>query len=256
MSNFKDPVGKQVCMFIRATAIASLLTMTLVPVYGDAIKEERIGMEDLYNGIKTAGPGGYKTENYYLIQDKREWMKQLSINYFHSQFPDNILFYFDKDSPEYCKVGTTALENMEVFLKKEEEYEAKINELVLMTEGKSKEEKIRFFHDYLINVCTYDMTLSQSNAYDCLIGGISTCNGYSIAFYNLCTAAGIETQYITGGTDTNSDPSAHSWNRVKLDDGNWYYIDVTWDDCVSGDKYFMIPEEVMNQDHIPDIYVA
>ena len=61
MSNTKNPVEKQVRRIIRAAAIASLLTMTLVPVYGDITEEERIGMEDLYNGIKTAGPGGYTT---------------------------------------------------------------------------------------------------------------------------------------------------------------------------------------------------
>jgi len=52
-----------------------------------------------------------------------------------------------------------------------------------------------------------------------------------------------------------NNPAAHSWNRVKLDDDNWYYIDVTWDDCIGSDQYYMIPEEVMNQDHIPNMYL-
>jgi|GEM_PF-5040188 len=255
MSNTKNPVEKQVRRIIRAAAIASLLTMTLVPVYGDITEEERIGMEDLYNGIKTAGPGGYKTANYYLINNRQEWLKKLSINYFHSRSPEGIRVYYDDATPEYCQIESSTFADIGDFVKKEEEYEAKINELVSMAEEKTKEEKIRFFHDYLVNTCTYDMTFSHSRPYDCLIGGASTCNGYSIAFYNLCTAAGIEVEYIAGGTFTNNNPAAHSWNRVKLDDDNWYYIDVTWDDCIGSDQYYMIPEEVMNQDHIPNMYL-
>jgi hypothetical protein len=39
---------------------------------------------------------------------------------------------------------------------------------------------------------------------------------------------GIENVYIIGEASGN-----HAWNLVKLDDGNWYWIDLTWDDSAT-----------------------
>lgn len=51
------------------------------------------------------------------------------------------------------------------------------------------------------------------------------CDGYSDAFYLLCSLAGIKVGlqygYIENGT--------HQWNTVMIN-GSWYFTDVTWDD--------------------------
>ncbi|CAK7009973.1 MAG: hypothetical protein EUB_01660 [Eubacterium sp.] len=53
----------------------------------------------------------------------------------------------------------------------------------------------------------------------------AVCEGYARAFQLIMNHFGIENVYITGyaGED-------HAWNMVKLDDGQYYYIDTTFDD--------------------------
>lgn len=54
---------------------------------------------------------------------------------------------------------------------------------------------------------------------------LAVCEGYARAFQLIMNHFGIENVYITGyaGED-------HAWNMVKLDDGQYYYIDTTFDD--------------------------
>ncbi len=89
-------------------------------------------------------------------------------------------------------------------------------------------EKVKAIHDYIINLASYDMTYQRSTAYDILINKSAVCEGYALAAYRLFTDAGLETRIITG----DGDGERHAWNIVKVN-GEWYNIDLTWDDPVS-----------------------
>ena len=52
------------------------------------------------------------------------------------------------------------------------------------------------------------------------------CEGYSKLFQMLLNYSGIEEIYITGG----SIAGEHAWNVVRMDDGDWYWFDATWND--------------------------
>lgn len=60
------------------------------------------------------------------------------------------------------------------------------------------------------------------------------------------TEIGIENIYVTGTAFTQNKTARenvagekHSWNIVKLDDGQWHCVDLTWDDSVkNGYSYF------------------
>jgi len=78
------------------------------------------------------------------------------------------------------------------------------------------------------------------------------CAGYSEAFKVLCDRLGIPCTLVTGDTDG----EFHQWNYVQMDDGNWYAVDVTWNDptlkgitsAVSGDEqetYLLIGSSTM-----------
>lgn len=60
-------------------------------------------------------------------------------------------------------------------------------------------------------------------------GGV--CEAYARAFQLLLNVSGIENIFVSGaaGFDENSRED-HAWNLIKLDDGNWYWCDLTWDD--------------------------
>lgn len=52
------------------------------------------------------------------------------------------------------------------------------------------------------------------------------CESYAKTFQLLLNYCGVENIYVTGES-MNED---HAWNMVKMDDGEWYWFDLTWDD--------------------------
>lgn len=58
------------------------------------------------------------------------------------------------------------------------------------------------------------------------------CEGYARALKVLCDEMGIPCILVGGIATPRPDvkPDAHMWNYVRMDDGKWYAVDVTWDD--------------------------
>ncbi len=54
----------------------------------------------------------------------------------------------------------------------------------------------------------------------------AVCEGYAKAFQALLNAKGINNIYVTG----QSNNQGHAWNLVQMDNGGWYWYDLTWDD--------------------------
>ncbi len=52
------------------------------------------------------------------------------------------------------------------------------------------------------------------------------CESYAKTFQLLLNYCEIENIYVTGRSQNQS----HAWNMVKMDDGEWYWFDLTWDD--------------------------
>lgn len=108
-------------------------------------------------------------------------------------------------------------------------------------------------HDYLVSNIKYeDGDGAIYNAYDALINGTAVCNGYTECFKTFMDMLGIECIAISGTAKN----ELHIWNLVKLD-GEWYQVDVTWDDPVNGDDsvehaYFNITSDSISVDHIWD----
>ncbi len=55
--------------------------------------------------------------------------------------------------------------------------------------------------------------------------GAGVCESYSKTFQLLLNYCDIENVLVSGWAN-----EAHAWNLIKLDDGNWYWCDLTWDD--------------------------
>ena len=56
--------------------------------------------------------------------------------------------------------------------------------------------------------------------------GFGVCESYAKVFQLLLNYSDVENVYVIGTTDG----GGHAWNVVKMDDGNWYWFDLTWDD--------------------------
>lgn len=132
-------------------------------------------------------------------------------------------------------------------------------------------DKVKIFHDEIIYNCNYfvdvvnynmeelDALMKNSNydnAYGALIDGVAVCEGYARAFLYLCSSVGIPCELVSGVADG----VQHMWNMVYLN-GQWYHIDLTWDDPVVKDSpltnnisynYFNITTEQIKKDHSID----
>lgn len=114
-------------------------------------------------------------------------------------------------------------------------------------------------HDYIVDNCEYRMTKDDylcSSSYGALVTKAAACEGYSKAAKLLLDRAGIESTVLCGiSTDVDGNAGNHMWNAVKLN-GDYYYLDCTWDDPVSDDgkhvrtySYFNINDEIISKTH-------
>lgn len=55
----------------------------------------------------------------------------------------------------------------------------------------------------------------------------AVCEGYARVFQLLLNMMDIDNIFVTGIAGG----GGHAWNLVKMDDGKWYWFDVTWDDA-------------------------
>ena len=114
-------------------------------------------------------------------------------------------------------------------------------------------------HDYIVDNCEYKLTepkLVYSSSYGALVNGYAACEGYSKAAKLLLDMAGIENSVVSGiSNNFDGEEGAHMWNAVNID-GEFYFLDCTWDDPVDKDKnelnfysYFNINEEMISSTH-------
>ena len=105
-------------------------------------------------------------------------------------------------------------------------------------DGLSDYEKELGIHDWMIAHGSYDSnTLSQlpdfqenpnnDNPYGFLVDRKGICLGYASTFQLFMDLLGIECITVEGSAYNYT--ADHAWNQVRLD-GDWYCVDVTWDD--------------------------
>ena len=67
--------------------------------------------------------------------------------------------------------------------------------------------------------------ISAHNIIGVLLEGEGVCESYAKTFQLFLNYLGIENVFVTGYAG-----EAHGWNLVQMDDGRWYWYDLTWDD--------------------------
>lgn len=89
--------------------------------------------------------------------------------------------------------------------------------------------QLLLLHDDLVRSIVYEASQDQqyNNVYSALVGKTTLCQGYAQSFQMIAQSLGFEVMMVMG----ESDGVGHAWNIVKLD-GQYYHIDVTFDDPV------------------------
>ena len=115
-------------------------------------------------------------------------------------------------------------------------------------------------HDSLCRFAVYDETTAVNEAmqtrtdytapytaYGALIRFHAVSTGYAMAYKQLCDCTGVECRVIHGRLGSEN----HSWNLVKLEDGEWYHVDVSLDDDEyrTGYRFFGVDDETMRKTH-------
>ncbi len=141
----------------------------------------------------------------------------------------------------------------------------KVNEYSMMISGGDAYSKAKVYHDEIINTIDYafadENTPETADWAHSIIGVFAekggVCEAYARAFQILLNYNGVENIMVTGnavdGVDDSSEPERHAWNLVKLDDGKWYWCDVTWDDTGAAGKgvvysYFLVNDKQITED--------
>lgn len=130
-------------------------------------------------------------------------------------------------------------------------------------------------HDYLVNYLTYDILTSApggtteeeyaaanelwNKAYEeyelstnrAMSTKYAVCQDYAELFQSMCIRLGIPCDMVTGEAG-----GPHAWNKVYVD-GQWLYMDCTWDDPVSSKPtlrydYCLVGPDVMVKSHYWD----
>ncbi len=164
-------------------------------------------------------------------------------------FTNPELFFVDHSYRYYTVQGETTVQRLELtYLYSPQEsaqmsafYESTVQGIVSgIPAGATDFDKVLYLHDYLVQNYAYDYEgLSGTpirDAYNFFKTGRGVCQAYMLAMIALCDAVGIPSLPVI------SDEMEHAWNLVKLD-GEWYHIDVTWDDA-GGEQSAVYPSYV------------
>lgn len=116
-------------------------------------------------------------------------------------------------------------------------------------------EKIKVFHDYIINNTKYDSNYKNGTGYKnsskangLLFDHYSVCGGYADVMAIFLTKLGIKNFKVAS--------ESHVWNAVYLsDETGWQHLDLTWDDPVTLNsdtdtlihKFFLINTEALKE---------
>ena len=120
-------------------------------------------------------------------------------------------------------------------------------------EGDSRYQKVRKIHDALIADVEYgetsDWEIAHSVAGAMTSSRMAVCEGYAkvmqlvMNYYDICNI------YVTGYAG-----GPHAWNMVQMGDGQYYWLDATWDDqdqSIFQHQYFLVGNQNF-ADHTPD----
>ena len=118
----------------------------------------------------------------------------------------------------------------------------KIDEFIStnIKEDMSDADKIKLFHDYIVNNTKFDTAIETSedrlnsssyNAYGLLINHLAICGGYTDTMAIYLDKLNIPNYRIS--------TEEHVWNLVYFDN-KWSHLDVTWDDPVTSNGVDML----------------
>lgn len=207
-------------------------------------KNYTINFQNQFNDLLHESAGQYKLNKYF----------QSALDAFFYDHPE--LFYIDLTKMNlyirYVSVGPKTTYTVSILPKDKTNYlydefknEEEVNLAISRVENAknniinsiqnctSDYEKLLKIHDTLVQLLDYDdNATSAHNIYGALVDNKVVCEGYAKSFKYILDSTNIDCILVSGNaTNSSNKTESHMWNYVRVN-GNWYGVDVTWDDPV------------------------
>lgn len=224
----------------------------------------------------------------FSIQRRKSYdsLKDLiDLNYINSYLLDNKQSKLSIETLEYYdKIYNEKSEVIDDF----NEIKNKLSDLKEKFKGSDEEKVVKNIHDWMVENVEYGYEEVFGRSYDggrigndyngdgktrngnsvyngvtALLEGRAACQGYAELFQILAKEMGLESVMVSGKAKSSGKDTwgGHAWNLVKVN-GDWYHIDVTWDDPLmiyngrydsTRDNlrytYYLISDNTMSRDH-------
>lgn len=148
--------------------------------------------------------------------------------------------YYNKDTSKIYTIRPIYTLTEPEYKKQMKEIRSVVDDLKgrIESKGLGEYQAELFVHDYLVEHIDYftdnatepDEFEPYRTIYGALIEGEANCMGYARAMTYIMNDLGIECTNIFGEAVSGTGESGpHEWNAIKIN-GNWYQLDVCWDD--------------------------
>ena len=196
--------------------------------------------QEILNIIYTSLNNGY--DNFYFYCHYEECQEDVS----DITEPENLITISNYIHPynayRRVYVSTNSFDKVEIRIEKSytkdniNSINQKLDQIIkeIITDDMSDKEKTTVFHNYIIDNTVYDSNYLETNLNDIdnpshkalgpLFFGKALCGGYADVMAIFLNRLNIPNYRISS--------LEHIWNFVYLD-GNWYHLDLTWDDPVT-----------------------
>lgn len=208
-----------ICLLCCIVFLLSVLTPVAAQV------DKKLVEERIIEGLKTEET--VDVSEFGLSQPE---LQQIYRDMFHrGLLPWYTDDYFDWTSAPDGTVSRLTIRDLRNRGYDEEKHERMMAEMIAETclEGMEPWQKVLRVHDYIVSRAEYSHNLVYNNGYHALVNEKTACYGYAQLFLRIMQRLDIPCQIVICNDVGNG--VGHAWNVVQLD-GNWYHIDLTWDD--------------------------
>lgn len=215
---------KNSCKIISLLLI--VLSLNVQSAFGAGQNMEEV-KEEIYNHLKNMDT---QFDIPYCGTDVIKVIKDSSVDDGYTSRSVKSLYVNGDGKTAHVSVDYITTKDQEKYINKT--LQTDINDII--NDNISEYDKVKVISKYLCDKYEYDNTLKSDNSYSALTTGKTTCNGYSMTACKMFSMAGIENKIVLGRLKGIN----HAWNEVRIN-GKWYNIDITSNDSLGSDKYFL-----------------
>ncbi|MDE6783930.1 MAG: hypothetical protein K2J26_00925, partial [Ruminococcus sp.] len=189
------------------------------------------GSQEFYNAVFSACASGMEAASYdipmlFWLDINLTSVSTLRVPYTYNFWTG--LYTYTLESITFTPAYGEGFSSLDEVMK----YKTLLEDAVenFTAEGDTIEEQLKSIHDQICLFTDYNIEgRFPDSALGALVESGSVCEGYSKGFKILADKLGIPAVCVFGNYNAEA-AEAHMWNYVRMDDGFWYAVDVTWDD--------------------------